>query len=88
MAQPIEWEGQRFALLIERDEGSYLVPPIVFNLAGELIQGVEVLQAVALTGVTIDPAVIRNATPGDLAEYDRRMKHISDRLGVPIGPPG
>lgn len=30
--------------------------------------------------------VIRDASPGDLAEIDRRMAELSERLGVPVGP--
>lgn len=82
-ATKIEWGGEFFALLVESPDRSYIVPPIVFDLAGDLIQGVEVLQAIVESGVAVEVPMIRNATVGDLADIDQRIAKISADLGVP-----
>jgi hypothetical protein len=64
----------------------YLVPPIVRDPDGNVIQGQEVLEAIALSGTTVTMPVVESATSGDLAEIDQKMQHISEQLGVPIGP--
>jgi hypothetical protein len=89
MARLIEWGGAPFALLIEATEehGAYLVPPIVLDEHGRAIEGRDVLEAIVNSGVSVQLPVIRNATPAMLAEVDRNMQHISESLGVPIGPP-
>lgn len=87
MSRIIEWDGQPFALLIEKDDGSYLVPPVVIDAEGQVVQGRETLEAIKATGTTVQLPVVQDATPGALADIDRRMATIAERLGVPIGPP-
>lgn len=83
----IEWDGKSFAVLIEAPEGDYLVPPVVLDEDGRPIEGREVLAAIVATGIAIECPVVMAASPGDLAEIDQRMALLSDKLGVPIGPP-
>lgn len=68
MTRLIEMDGQPFAMLIERPGGSsYLVPPIVVDSDGEVIEGHEVLAAMRQAGVTIDETAggfIRGHTSG------------------------
>lgn len=85
MARIIEWGGKPFALLVEGDNGPYLVPPIVIDADGGVIEGREILAAVVESGVTIEHPIMRGATVADLAEIDQRMARISEDLGVPIG---
>lgn len=87
MARRIMWDGKPFALLVEGDDGPFLVPPIVFNEEGEPVEGREVLAAIVLAGVAVKHPVVRGASVADLAEIDQRMARISEELGVPIGPP-
>lgn len=86
MARIVEWDGEPFALLVESEAGDYLVPPIVLDADGKVTEGVEVLQAIVHTGIPAGVPVIRGSNPGMLAEIDRRMAALSDKLGVPIGP--
>jgi hypothetical protein len=88
-ARVVEWGDEPFALLVEPDDGSrgYLVGPIVLDLTGRPIEGIEVLAAIAASGVSAAIPLIRDAAPSDLAEIDRRLARISETLGVPIGPP-
>lgn len=86
MARIIEWDGEPFAVLIESPGGDYLIPPIVFDLDGNISEGSEVVEAIAQSGTTVEMPVVR-AAPGLLAEIDRRMAHLSSELGVPIGMP-
>jgi hypothetical protein len=100
MSKLIESGGEPFAMLIEGEHGMYLVPPIVVDSDGEVIEGREVLAAMGVAGVTA--AVLSGHTPGgaevrhplllgrtaaDLAAIDQHMAEISRQLGVPIGPP-
>jgi hypothetical protein len=50
----IERDGEPFALLIETERGSYLVPPIVIDQDGNVIEGQDVLAAMNVAGVEID----------------------------------
>jgi hypothetical protein len=84
MARLVEWDGQPFAMLIESQDGDYLVPPIVLDEAGRPVEGREVLAAIVESGVTIKHPVITAATPADLAEIAQRMARLSKELGVPI----
>lgn len=84
MARMIEWDGKPLALLVETEDGSYLVPPVVKNTDGVVIQGQEVLQAIVDTGIGAELPVVFNASPGDLAEIDRRVAHVAAKLGVRI----
>jgi hypothetical protein len=86
MTRIVEWEGQPFALLVEGERGDYLVPPIVLDEDGAPVEGREVLAAIVESGQAVQMPVVRGANPGVLAEIDRRMAHLSDELGVPIGP--
>ncbi len=79
----VEWENKPFALLIESDKGDYLVPPIVLDEDSNVVEGQEVLMAIVASGVGVKMPIIRGATPGILAEVDRRMSYISQSLGVP-----
>ena len=50
-------DGQPFAVLIEGGpEGSYLMPPIVLDHDGNIIDGHEILAAMNQAGVTIESA--------------------------------
>jgi hypothetical protein len=71
-------------VLIESPEGDFLVPPIVQDETGRLMQGREVLAAVVEVEVTVKHPVVYAATAVDLAEIDQRRARISDELGVPI----
>jgi hypothetical protein len=71
-------------VLIESPEGDFLVPPIVQDETGRLMQGREVLATVVEVGVTVEHPVVYAATAADLAEIDQRRARISDELGVPI----
>lgn len=87
MSRLIEWDGEPFALLIEREDGrAYLMPPVVLDADGNVTEGREVLQAIIDSGVTVGLPVVRGSNPGMLAEIDRRMAQLSDKLSVPIGP--
>ena len=88
MTRIVEWEGEPFALLVETPDGDYLVPPIVRDSDGVVVEGREVLRAVIESGATVELPVVEGATPADLADIDQRMARISEELGVPIGPPG
>jgi hypothetical protein len=105
MSKLIVDSGEPFALLVEGQSGMYLVPPIVLDGDGNVIEGHEVLEAMRQAGVKIestDSGVWSGHTPGgaevqhpvltgrttaDLAAIDQRMALISDKLGIPIGPP-
>lgn len=87
MARMIEWDGEPFALLVETPDGDYLVPPIVQDEDGVVIQGHEVLQAIIDSGVAVEHPIVRGASVADLAEIDQRMAHLSKELGVPLQPP-
>jgi hypothetical protein len=80
----IEWDGEPFAVLIELPEGDYLVPPIVLDEEGKLVEGRELAAAVVETGIAIEHPVMTAATAGDLAEVDQRMARLSEQLGVRI----
>ena len=57
MSQIIIMDGQPFAILIEGGpEGSYLMPPIVLDHDGNIIDGHEILAAMSQAGVTLDSA--------------------------------
>lgn len=85
MATEIKWDETTIALLIERAEGGpYLVPPVVFDLDGNLVMGMEVLAAVAESGVTVKLPVILGASPAVISELDQRLAHISAKLGTPF----
>jgi hypothetical protein len=86
MARIVEWDGEPFALLVETETESYLVPPIVIDADGNVVEGVEVLAAIVEADRTVPVPTVSGATPGELAEIDRRMAHLSNELGVPIGP--
>lgn len=83
-ATPIEWDGEWFATLIESPDAKYLVPPVVVDESGKVIEGRELLAAIIETGTTIEHPVVVSATPAALAEIDQRMARISEALGVPI----
>jgi len=87
MARIVEWQGQPFALLVEGATGDYLVPPIIRDKAGRVVEGAEVLEAVAESGRTVPLPVIEGAGPEVLAMVDQAMAELSAKLGVPIGPP-
>ena len=88
MTRMIEVGDKPFALLVETDHGDYLVPPVVFDLERNVIEGREVLEAIIESGMEVSVPVLHNRTTADLAAIDQTMKLISDQLGVPIGPPG
>jgi len=85
--QPIEWGGEVIANLIETDDGRrYLTPPIVFDTAGKVVLGAEVLAAVVESGVTLEAyPVLRNYSPGDLAELEQKLARVAEALGVDFG---
>lgn len=86
MARKIEWEGEWIATLIEPDErDAYLVPPIVFDLSGDVIMGREVLASIAQSGLSVECPILRNYTPGELAELEQKLARIAEELGVPLG---
>jgi hypothetical protein len=90
MGRLIEWDGQPFAVLVEDPAGPFLQGPIVLDPDGELVHGygsAELLTAVVETGQALDHPVIRDADPAMVAEVDRRLAHIAQVLGVPVGPP-
>jgi hypothetical protein len=76
--------------LVESPDGGFVVPPIVFDADGKLIQGRKLirrqsfLEAAADASFEVDQPIIRDATPALLAEIDQRMARISEALGVPI----
>jgi hypothetical protein len=86
----IRWCGEPFAVLVESADGDFLVPPIVFDPDGKLIQERKLIQrqslleAAADASFEVDQPIIRDATPALLAEIDQRMARISEALGVPI----
>ena len=84
MARKIEWEGEWIATLIETPEETYLVPPVVHGTDGQVVMGVEVLEAVVSSGVTIEHPVIENCTPERLAELDQQPAADDADLGVPF----
>jgi len=81
---PIEWGGQPFAALVESLDVKYLVPPIVLDEHGNVVQGRELLAAIIETGTAIEHPVVVGATPAALAEIDQRMARLSETLGVPV----
>jgi hypothetical protein len=87
MSTIINWEGKPFALLIEDEDGPFLVPPIVLDDNNTLVGGRDLLVGLVETGISADPPVVRASTPGALADIDQHMAAISERLGVPIGLP-
>jgi len=70
-ARLIEWDDQPFTLLIESPSGSYLVPPIVFNRDGEVVQGADVLEAIVASDTSVMMPVHRGCESGDLAPSTR-----------------
>lgn len=85
-ARQVAWEGKPFALLVETDEGDFLVPPIVLDDAGNVVEGRETrenLEYVVQSGVEIGLPVVHGANPGTMAEVDQRMALISKQLGIP-----
>jgi hypothetical protein len=91
-ARAIEVDGRPFALLVEGETGSYIVPPIVLDREGMHVgeHNAEVLRAITLAGKQ-DPEfkgvwlpVIRDADPGTVAWVDRELARLSDELGVPV----
>ena len=85
-ASLVELDGEPFALLVESRDGHYLLPPIVLDEIGRVIEGQKVLDAMDLMGMTFEHPTIAGASPADLAEIDQTMARISDELGVPIRP--
>ena len=64
--------NQWVASLIESMDGhEYVAPPIVFDTGGNIVMGAEVVAAIAESGIAVNHPIIRNATPGEVAELDR-----------------
>lgn len=86
-ARLIEWpEGTPFALLISDDAGDpmYVVPPLVYGIDGAPTAAtLDILAAIAQSGVTVEVPVLRDVSVGDLADIDQRVQRISESLGVP-----
>ncbi len=86
----IELAGVPFATLVTTPEDRFLVPPIVLGLAGEVIEGRDVLQVIVDLGER-DPDFkgmelpqVLDAGPAVLAEVDRKLAGLSQRMGVPV----
>ena len=80
----IESDGRPVATLVTGPEQRFLVPPVVLDPAGQLLQGEHVLQAIVDTGVGMELPQLGNAGPGDLAVIDRQVAAISMKLGIPV----
>ena len=78
----VEWNGTLIALLVHDDEGGYLVPPVVLDPEDNVVMGLDVLEAIRRSGRPIEVPVVRNCTPGQLAELDQRLARVRDELGV------
>jgi hypothetical protein len=86
-ARKIEWEGEWIAMLLDTDDGPLLVEPIVFDQDGNVVMGREVLAAQVETGQTIPHPILRDYTPGQVAELEQRLAHIRETLGVQSSEP-
>ena len=56
-ARPVEWDGEVTALVVTPTDGRlpFLVPPIVFDKAGDVVTGRDVLAGVDVGDVTVSP---------------------------------
>jgi hypothetical protein len=81
--QPIECDGRIIAMLVHGEQGDYITPPIVFDVDGNLVMGVEVLAGVE-ESATIEHPVIEGLSTGELAELDQELAEVSVRLGLPL----
>jgi hypothetical protein len=80
-------DGKPFAILEEGPRGRYLLPPLVCDLAGNVIAGREMLFSVFAYRVGLEIPVVRNCVPGDLAEIDRRLTALRESLDAQPWPP-
>jgi len=101
MLQMIRLNGEPFAILsipcdpgrllrgepAAAPEACYLLPPVVFDLAGNVIEGLEALVAITSAGIPAEIPVLYNKTPGDLAEIDQRLAALRDHFGARPRPP-
>ena len=84
----ITWDDTEIALLITGGEdGDYIVPAIVLDDEGRVMEGREVLEAIAQSGRPFEMPTIRGTDPGRLAELDQQIARVSEQLGVPVGLP-
>jgi hypothetical protein len=79
-ARKIEWNGEWIATLLEDELGSSLVPPIVFDQDGQVVLGAEVLEAIAEARQQIEHPILRDYTPGKLAELEQHLTRVRNAL--------
>jgi hypothetical protein len=80
--------GAPFAILARLPDGtSYILPALIFDLAGRLIEGRDELLLILGGGYGVEIPVLRNCVPGDLAEIDQRLAALRDRYGALPWPP-
>ena len=76
-----------FAILADGPEGRFLLPPVVEDLAGNVIEGCSPLVWILTYGAAVEIPVLRNCTSGDLAEIDQRLAALRDQHGARPWPP-
>jgi len=81
-SHPIMWGDETIAVLLHGQDGDYLVPPVVFNTAGELIMGHDVLEAIVQSGIAIEHPVLRGFNEAKLADLEQRLAKVSEDLGI------
>jgi len=71
----------------EREERR-LLPPVVVDLAGRVVEGEDLFLAIAWGGL-VDGEIpyLVNKDIGDLAEIDQRLAALRDRFGAQPWPP-
>jgi hypothetical protein len=97
--QPIEWEGEVIATLVETAGGSrHLVPPIVFDTDRKVVLSAVMLQTIGAahgahmveaieSGATVEGfPILRDYSPGDLAALEQKLARVAETLSVDPDP--
>ncbi len=84
MARPVMRNDEWVGMLIEpEDRAPYLVPAVVIDDAsGAVLLGLEVLEAVVLSGTAIEHPIIRTSDPGYVAELEQFLAGVKTTLNV------
>jgi hypothetical protein len=77
--------GGLVAVLAEGPGGCFLLPPVITDQAGRLIEGHAVLR-LAWWGFAVEIPVLRACRPGQLAVVDQRLAGLRDELGAQPWP--
>ncbi len=87
MLRVITSGGVPFAILADGPHGRLLLPPVVTDLAANVIEGRDELAWIVDCGLEVEIPMVRNCTPGELAAIDRRLAALRDELGARPWPP-